>query len=162
MNPRRTDDLRKRKDLPLVLQRMLELWNGGADDPAAVYASGCTLDGGPTTFEPDEVAVEIASLRAAFPDLRFVVDETFSAGARHVLKMRAAGSHSGAPFRTEIGIAAPSGRPVEMRGIEVFEIKDELIVDVWVGWNFAQLYAGLGARLDPALTGQADILAPEL
>ena len=156
MNVRRSDDLNEREHIPPVLKRMLELWNGGGGDPAAVYASGCTLDGGPTTFEPDEVAVEIRALRSAFPDLEFVVDDAFAAGGRYVLKMRARGSHSGEPFRTEIGLAEPSGQPVEMSGIEVFEIRDDRIVDVWVGWNFGQLYAGLGARFEPAHAGRND------
>jgi hypothetical protein len=33
-----------------------------------------------------------------------------------------------------------------MHGIEVFEVRDDLIVGVWIGWNYGELYAALGAR----------------
>jgi predicted ester cyclase len=131
--------------LPGVLQQMLDLWNGGDLDPADVFARGCLVDGGVATFEPGDVAREIAKIRASFPDLRFTVEQSFSARGRHVLRMKATGSHTGDPFETEVGTAAATGRRIEFGGIEVFEIRDNRIVDVWIGWNFGALYATLGA-----------------
>jgi predicted ester cyclase len=104
------------------------------------------VDGGAATFEPDEVVPEIAALRSSFPDLRFAVEESFSAGNRHVLRMRATGTHTGEAFLTEIGTAAAAGQPIAFQGFEVFEIRDDRVVDVWIGWNFGALYAALGAR----------------
>ena len=132
--------------LPPVLHRMLELWNGADVDAAEVYARGCSVDGGPATFEPDEVVPEIAKLRASFPDLRFSVEHSFTAGDRHVLRMHATGTHTGEAFPTEIGTAAAEGQRIAFGGIEVFEIRDDRVVDVWIGWNFGALYAVLGAR----------------
>jgi len=140
-------------ELPPALRRMLELWNGEEIDPASVYAPGCRLNGGPATFDPPEVASEVAALRAAFPDLRFTVEDGFRAGDRHVVRLRAAGRHTGTGFTTEIGTAAPTGATIALRGIEVFEVVDDRIVDVWVGWDFAPLYAALGARFEPSQRG---------
>jgi hypothetical protein len=33
-----------------------------------------------------------------------------------------------------------------MHGIEAFEVRDELITDVWTSWDYSELYAALGAR----------------
>jgi predicted ester cyclase len=132
--------------LPPALDRMLALWNGATDiDPADVYVAGCLLNGGSASFEPDAVMANIGDYRAAFPDLRWSVEEWFSAGDRYVLRMRCAGTHTGAPFTTELGAAKAAGERVEFAGIEVFEVKDDRIVDVWLGWDRAPLLVALGA-----------------
>src|SRR5712691_6573748 len=108
---------------------MLALWNGGEADPAEVYARGCTVDGGVTTFDPEEVVPEIAKYRSAFPDLRWTVDQWFAAGERYVLRMHASGTHTLEAFPSEIGTVAPSSQAFTLKGIEVFEIRDARIVD---------------------------------
>jgi predicted ester cyclase len=122
--------------LPPVIERMLELWNGGHVDPADVYDA-----------TPDDVRPTIAKYRAAFPDLNWVVDEWFPAGDRYVLRMHASGTHTGAPFESELGTAAATGAAFTIDGIEVVEIRDDRIVDGWQVWDLAPLYEGLGARL---------------
>jgi hypothetical protein len=91
------------KGLPPVLLRVLDLWNGGDVDPEDVYVGGCTVDGGVTAFDPEDVLPEIA--------------------------------------------ATPNGKPFTLQGIEVFEVSDDRIVDVWQTWDMGPLYAALGARL---------------
>jgi ketosteroid isomerase-like protein len=125
-------------ELPAVLVRMLALWNGGAIDPAEVYAAPA-----------DDLVPTVAGYRAAFPDLRWVVDEWFAAGDRYVLRMHATGTHTGDPFESEIGTAEATGEPFTMQGIEVLEIRDDRIVDGWQVWDMGALYAALGARVGP-------------
>jgi predicted ester cyclase len=131
--------------LPPVLLRMLDLWNGGAIDPADVYGSGC-VENGDSTFEPQEILPSIHTLRSGLPDLHFTVEDSLRAGDRYVLRLRAEGKHAGV-LQTPLGLAKPTGRSISMRGIEVFEVSNDRIVSVWVGWNFGDLYAGLGAKL---------------
>jgi predicted ester cyclase len=133
--------------LPPPLERMLALWNGKNVDAAQVYAEPCTVDGGRASFGPPQVAEDVRALRAAAPDIRFELEDHIRAGDRHVLRLVARGTHTGEPFRTEIGEAPARGVELELRGIEVFELRDDRIVDVWLGWNFGALYAALGARL---------------
>jgi hypothetical protein len=134
--------------LPPALDRMLALWNGATDiDPADLYVAGCLLNGGPVSFEPADAAAGIADYRAAFPDLRWSVDEWFASGNRYVLRMRCTGTHTGAPFATELGEVEAAGTSVEFGGIEVFEVRDDRIVDVWLGWDRAPLLVALGATL---------------
>jgi predicted ester cyclase len=134
--------------LPPVLERMLALWNGMTDvDPADVYAAGCFVNGGPESFDAADVIAIVSDYRAAFPNLRWSVEEWFSSGDRHVLRMRAAGTHTGGPFTTEVGIAEAAGEGIDMAGIEVFEVRDDRIVDVWLSWDRAPLLVALGATL---------------
>jgi len=133
--------------LPAVLERMLALWNGEPVDAADVYSQVCTVDGGRASFAPQQVEQDVRALRAAAPNMRFALEDNFTAGERHVLRLVARGTHTGEPFRTELGSAPASGAKLELRGIEVFELRDDRIVGVWLGWNFAPLYAALGARL---------------
>lgn len=135
------------EELPRALKRMLDLWNGAGIDPGDIYARGCSVNGGAETFDPEEVAAEVAVWRASFPDLRFTVEASFAACPRYVLRLEAAGTHTGTPFRTEIGTAKASGQRIMLQGIEVFEIRNDKIVDVWIGWNWAAVYAALGATL---------------
>ncbi|MBA3738227.1 MAG: ester cyclase [Actinobacteria bacterium] len=128
-----------------MLIRMLALWNGDQVDAGEVYAEGCR-ENGETTFGPDDVLPEIRALREAFPDLCFSVKRWFRAGDRFVLLMQTGGTHQG-PLTTPLGTAAPNGRSVSMSGIEVFEVKEDRVVDVWVGWNWGEIYSALGATL---------------
>jgi hypothetical protein len=49
---------------------MLDLWNGGAIDPADIYGSGC-VENGDSTFEPQELFAKHphASIGASEPAL---------------------------------------------------------------------------------------------
>jgi hypothetical protein len=124
---------------------MLALWNGENVDARSVYAYGCVENGGEEVFDPEAIPPLVKSFRTASPDLRFEILDWFSGDARHVLRLRAAGKHHG-PLETPIGVAQPTGRSFTMHGIEVFEVRDDLITAVWIGWNYGELYAALGAR----------------
>jgi len=124
--------------LPPVVERMLALWNGGAVDPADVYES-----------VPEDVLPTIAKYRAAFPDLRWTVDQWFGAEGRYILRMHATGSHTGARFESELGTSEPTGESFTMNGIEVLELRDDRIADAWQVWDMGPLYAALGARVGP-------------
>jgi hypothetical protein len=103
-------------------------------DPAEVYAP-----------VPDDVPPTVAKYRASFPDLRWTVDEWFAAGSRYVLRMRASGIFTGAPFESDIGVAGPTGRAFTIDGIEVCDIRDDRIVGGFQVWDMGPVYAALGA-----------------
>jgi predicted ester cyclase len=124
---------------------MLALWNGEDVDARSIYAYGCVENGGEEVFDPEAIPPIVDALRSAAPDLRFELLDWFAEGSRYVLRLRAAGTHHGA-LATPIGIAQPTGRDFSMHGIEVFEVHDDLITAVWIGWNYGELYAALGAR----------------
>lgn len=131
--------------LPPVLDRMLAPWNGEEVDPRTVYVDECVLNGGEAVFDPETIPPAVEALRSGAPDLRFEVLDWFAADSRYVLRLRAAGTHRG-PLATPIGVAPPTGQSFTMHGIEVFEVRDDLIVGVWLVWNQGELYAALGLR----------------
>ncbi len=137
--------------LPAALRRMVSLWNGEDIDPAEIFARGCVLNDGESTYDPEDVLPWVGKLHAAFPDIRFEIAAWFAADSRYVLRFRASGTHTG-PFETQIGTAQPSGKRFTAHGIEVFDIRDDRIVGVWEAWDWRNIYAALGARFWTRLT----------
>lgn len=130
---------------PPTLTRMVNLWNGENIDPASIFARGCRMNDGESTYDPEDVLPWIQKLRAAFPDIRFEVAAWFVANSRYVVRFKAAGTHAG-QFSTEIGTAQPTGARFSVHGIEVFDLREDRVVGVWEAWDWRNLYASLGAR----------------
>ena len=57
------------------------------------------------------------------------------------------GTHTGAPFESELGTAVATGAAFTIDGIEVVEIREDRIVGGWQVWDMGPLYERLGARL---------------
>jgi steroid delta-isomerase-like uncharacterized protein len=68
----------------------------------------------------------VASLRAAFPDGRFTVEDLIEEGDKVVVRYRFNGSHLGA-FQG----MAPSGKQVSYTGILIYRVKDGRIAEQW-------------------------------
>jgi predicted ester cyclase len=112
---------------------MLELWNGGdADAIDEIYAPEYV----------DETREELAQLREAFPDQRFEVEREFHADGAVVLCLRWHGTHLG-PFASPLGELAPTGRSFSIRGIEIFDARDDRVVGTRMAWDLAGLVAQL-------------------
>jgi steroid delta-isomerase-like uncharacterized protein len=92
-------------------------------------------------------------LFAAFPDFTMTVDRVVADDTSAAVQWHAAGTFTGGPFQ---GIA-PTGRRVDIRGVDVMEIADGLIQHNTIyydGATFARqigLLPGLGSRADQAL-----------
>jgi steroid delta-isomerase-like uncharacterized protein len=129
-----------------VIDRMLALWNGG--DLAAIdeiYSPECVdEDGRPITLA--DIHQEVVELREAFPDQRFEVERELVSDGAVVLCLRWHGTHRG-PFASPLGVIAPTGKRFSVRGIEVFDIRDDRVVRTWMAWDLAGLVAQLyGSR----------------
>ena len=101
----------------------------------------------------DAVRAFFRELFAAFPDFTMTVDRVVADDTSAVVQWHAAGTFTGGPFQ---GIA-PTGRRVDIRGVDVMEIADGLIQHNTIyydGATFARqigLLPGLGSRADQAL-----------
>jgi len=101
----------------------------------------------------DAVRAFFRELFAAFPDFTMTVDKMVADDTAAVVQWHAAGTFTGGPFQ---GIA-PTGRRVEVRGVDVMEIADGLVQHNTIyydGATFARqigLLPGLGSRADRAL-----------
>jgi steroid delta-isomerase-like uncharacterized protein len=96
---------------------------------------------------PDEVVVgpegvkrNIATLRRAFPDLRFTIEDQVAEGDRVVTRWTARGTHE-SPFE---GIPA-TGNQVIVMGIDISRIADGRYVEGWTSFDRLSLLQQLDA-----------------
>jgi steroid delta-isomerase-like uncharacterized protein len=88
----------------------------------------------------EEIVAQFAGLIAAMPDLTLTVGRVVAGGPRVAAEWRLAGTLSGEPF---MGVE-PSGRRVELRGLDLMEVEDGLIVRSIVYYDGAALARAVG------------------
>jgi steroid delta-isomerase-like uncharacterized protein len=89
---------------------------------------------------PHEAMAVVTSLRRAFPDLAFTIDDLIGEDDRVAASWTMTGTHLG-PFLT----VAPTGRPVRVRGITVFVIRRRRWAAAWGSWDLPHVLAQIGA-----------------
>ena len=72
------------------------------------------------------VRARIADLRAAFPDLRYVLEALVGEDALVAARYRWHGTHKG----TFLGIA-PTGRRLSVRGMDFYRLEDGRVIEHW-------------------------------
>jgi len=72
------------------------------------------------------VRAKVESLKAAFPDIRFVLEELIAEGAIVAARYQWRGTHKG----TFLGIA-PTGRRLAVRGMDFYRIEDGKLLEHW-------------------------------
>jgi steroid delta-isomerase-like uncharacterized protein len=80
----------------------------------------------------------VKTFRAAFPDLRYTVDEAIVAGNKVTTRWTAAGTHQGEFFGNPA-----TQKSITMLGITVFQVDDGKIVKLWNVWDLAGLLGQL-------------------
>lgn len=80
------------------------------------------------------------SVYGAFSDLESTIEEAFAAGDRVVTRWTERGTHSG----EYLGVVA-TGRAVVVRAIEIWRVRDGLIVERWAEVNEVELLRQIGA-----------------
>ena len=93
-----------------------------------------------------------AAFFAALPDLTATMEDLVISGDRVVGRFVYRGTHLG-----EFMGLPPSGRPVEMRSIDIWRVADGLFVEHWDELNTLEFFQQLGAlpQLAPAAQGGA-------
>jgi steroid delta-isomerase-like uncharacterized protein len=99
---------------------------------------------------PDEVVDFFKQVLAAIPDLETSVSRLVPGEREVAVEWRMTGTFSGAPFR---GID-PTGRRIELRGLDLFEVEDGLIVGNTGYYDGAEFARQVG--LMPALDSGAE------
>ncbi|GAA5173117.1 ester cyclase [Amycolatopsis dongchuanensis] len=85
---------------------------------------------------------------AGLPDVRVTMEDLVVSGDRVVGRFVYRGTHDG----ELMGILA-TGKPVEMRSIDIWRVRDGMFAEHWDELNLMQLFQRIGAL--PALGGQA-------
>lgn len=151
--PATTDDPVTIERNKLIGRRvLLEAWGEGRLEVidelyAPDYVDNVSRGPEPTTVRgPDGLKAAVTLFRAAFPDLRYEVDEQVAEGEVVVTRFSAAGTH----MRPFLG-AAPTERRVAYGGIDINRVRDGRIVESWVQYDALGLLQQLG--IVPAVDG---------
>lgn len=107
-----------------------EVWNDGQLDRIgeycsadyAVYFLGATEPARGT----DMVLLGVQAWHTGFEDWEETVEDLFSDGDRVVVRWRASGTHTG-----DFAGVAPTGRHMELAGIDILRLVDGRIADHW-------------------------------
>ena len=87
-----------------------------------------------------------AAFFTGLPDVRVTMEDLVVSGDRVVGRFTYRGTHTG----NLLGIPA-SGKPVEMRSIDIWRVRDGLFVEHWDELNLMQLFQQIGVL--PPLAG---------
>jgi predicted ester cyclase len=98
-------------------------------------------------YGPEGVRIDIASFRAAFPDLRLMILDMVAEYDRVVFRFVANGTHEG-PF---MGVA-PTGKRVKVDGIVIDHVRDGKTFERWVQYDGLGLMRQLGVITNPIAT----------
>ncbi len=93
---------------------------------------------------PEAYKIQVAMFLAAFPDLRFTVEDTVAEKDKLVASWMISGTHKG-----EFMGIRPTNKKVSVEGITIHYIADGKIIDSHVSWDALGLMRQLGVL--PAL-----------
>jgi predicted ester cyclase len=122
-----------------------ELWNEGnmniIDELASPDAIGYGQIEQDGRIDMEQFRALFLSLRSAFPDIKFTIEQTVAEGDMVVVRWRAAATHRGEFLGTK-----PTNRSVEFTGMSMQRIVNGKIIQGWDNWD--QL--GLLTQIDAA------------
>lgn len=129
-----------------ILERYVELYNAGDLDACMeLYAEDASQAMHDGVFEGREAIRErLARDLTTFPDITYTVISFFEQGDRFADEFVVTGTHTGPfplPDRTEI---PPTGKRVEIRGMEFVEVRDGKIVVDNLYYDSLAMLAQLG------------------
>ncbi|WP_426365248.1 ester cyclase [Streptomyces sp. E-08] len=85
---------------------------------------------------------------AAFPDTRVTLEDVVAAGDRVVGRFTYRATHVGSLLGEE-----PTGRPVEMRSLDIWRVEGGMAVEHWDELNSAEFFTQLGLPASMAMAG---------
>jgi predicted ester cyclase len=140
MQPRSSEEIRR-----LVIRWIEEGWQRGRDGVVDELHAPEFVDHDAAGRRPDREGFKqgIRDLYAAFPDFEARIEDLLVDATRSEAAVRwtGSGTHRG-PY---LG-AAPTGRRVRFKGIEIVRFDGGWIVERWGEWDGIDLLAQLGAR----------------
>jgi steroid delta-isomerase-like uncharacterized protein len=130
-----------------------EVWNRGhlavADELIAPDCVDHAAPPGHPAGGPAGIKQASAMYRRAFPDLAMTVDDLLAEGDRVATRWTMRGTHRG-PFMGQ----PPTGKAVEVTGIEIVRIAGRQIVEHWVSADQLGLLQQLGLLPPPGQPGR--------
>ncbi len=146
------------KDNVSIARSFYDRWNNrDFDGVAALFAPDGELVevGAGLRLIGPEGAKELARMWAdAFPDGSVTVERTFAAGDCVCLEMTGRGTHTGT-LRSPGGDIPATGRPVELEGCDVIEVRDGKIASMRSYMDSGTMLAQLGLLPEPQVAAHA-------
>jgi steroid delta-isomerase-like uncharacterized protein len=141
-------------DVEAIRDAFVAAWNDGdVDRYDAVCAPGYVVHemGAQVSAEGLEAIKEwTLSVRAAFPDIAWRVDDIFAAGDRVTGLWSWTGTNMGplpaSPLYPEI---PPTGKTVKISGVVILRVSDGKIAESWSYYDMASTLLQLGFTLEP-------------
>ena len=137
-----------------LLERYVELYNAGnLDGCMELYAEDATqrMAEGVTYFGRDSIRERISRELAGFPDAAYAVESFTGLGDSFADEWTFTGTHT-RPYPMPDGtVLAPTGRRVEIRGMEFVQVRDGKIVIDNLYWDIVGVMVQLGLIPQPAL-----------
>ena len=90
----------------------------------------------------------VTSLRTSYPDLHIRRDELLIKGDRIITRWTVTGTNTG-PLQGPAGKLPPTGKHLEVSGVDVHRIVKGKYAESWSYWNGAALLAQLGFNITP-------------
>jgi predicted ester cyclase len=88
---------------------------------------------------PDAARQTAAMYRSGFPDARCTIEEYIVQGDRVVTRWTGRGTHTG-----QLGPLGPTGRRVEVTGMDILRIENGKIAESWCNWDTMGMLQQLG------------------
>ena len=88
---------------------------------------------------PDAAKASISGYRAAFPDLRFTIEDQIADDQAVATRWSAKGTHQG-----DLMGMAPTGKQATVTGITIDRIVDGRIAESWTNWDTLGMLQQLG------------------
>lgn len=93
-----------------------------------------------SSIGPEAYKIQVAMYLAAFPDLRFTVEDTVAEKDKLVASWTISGTHKG-----EFMGIRPTNKKISVEGITIHYIANGKIIDSYVSWDALGLLRQLGA-----------------
>jgi steroid delta-isomerase-like uncharacterized protein len=125
-----------------IAQQVMEaLHQRDLDGVSAKVASSARFYGwAPVPLDVDGYKDFMSALLAAFPDSRFLVDDVIAEDNKVAVRHRLQGTH-----QAEFQAIPATGKQVEVGGIVIFHIENEMIVEAWLNADLMGMLQQLGA-----------------
>ena len=107
-----------------IIRRYIAIWESGrVDRLGGIIGTGYVGHAASGDRDIAGLRVRIAAFRAAYPDMRFTIDDQLADGDRVVTRMTAVGRSGG------------SGQSVRLVGINISRFVGNRIVEEWPAWE---------------------------
>ena len=129
-----------------LLEYYVERYNAGdLDSCMTLYAADASQRMHDGIFEGiEDIRARLARDLEAFADAKYVVDSFFASGDKFADEWTFTGTNTG-PLRLPDGsVISPTGKPVEIKGMEYVEVRDGKIVVDNLYYDFLAAVAQLG------------------